>query len=161
MQSRGNSNIQPLASLFVICAPMVMMLECDPRQQAASLSNHLQANRSTCEQPTSGCLTMPRLRASQVKSAFRLVSMPRPMPSSTMRSTPCAIAFSSGGTCEHMLLSISPQAPACHAFNESGIVVSCLLTELVTCMAASWMLVAVRAVDPTSKQGGFSNGRDG
>ena len=48
---------------------------------------------------TSGCLTMASLRESQLKVAFRLVSMALPMPSITIRSTPSAAATHSGDSC--------------------------------------------------------------
>lgn len=65
---------------------------------------------------TSGCLTMASLRESQLKEAYRLVSMARPMPSTTTRSTPSAAATHSGDSCKHSTLAhggVHEQACSC------------------------------------------------
>lgn len=62
---------------------------------------------SVWQQPrtlTSGCLIIPRLSLSTVKAAYKFVSMPRPIPSKTTRSTSFAAAASSGDTCDRTLL---------------------------------------------------------
>mmetsp|Transcript_17514 Transcript_17514/g.52570 ORF Transcript_17514/g.52570 Transcript_17514/m.52570 type:complete len:286 (-) Transcript_17514:555-1412(-) len=108
---------------------------------------------------TSRCLIMPTLRAATLKLPRRLVSMPRPMPSSTTKSASAAISLSLGDTFLRSMTQLSvpveatervPSARACARVGSTSATSfsHTLSSAAVTSLMAAISLAAITTVTP-------------